>query len=335
MRKQTVIGTLALGTAVVFGSIAYATHHEPKSPPNTPPVPGAVTNFNAEQTAQIETIIENYLLNHPEILIKVSQKLRYKQAEMMLEQAVTSINNNKAALVNDKAPILGNADGAVSVVEFFDYQCGHCKRVSPVLDELVKNNNDVRLVLKVFPIFGESSMYAAKAAIAAQKQGKFKAMHKALLQSQGRLNKSTILKIAESAGLDATQLQKDMDAPDVAAEIQANTELANKLGLRGTPAFIITTTDVESKTKPGFIPGAPSLAKLESEVNQQLLKPNLPEKAQPAPGKPVITEPVEAEPRPAAEPNQPNEEEQPNPKTQPTPPTAVPPASPAPGQAPL
>ena len=124
------------------------------------------------QTQEIQVVIKNYLLNNPEILVEVSQKLQAKQNQEMQAQASTFIKQNAAQLLNEKIAVAGAQNPNVTVVEFFDYNCGHCIKMSPVLSELMKNNPQVKVVYRELPIFGEKSINASKAALAAGMQGK-------------------------------------------------------------------------------------------------------------------------------------------------------------------
>jgi len=138
-------------------------------------------------------------------------------------------------------PVLGNPQGDVAVIEFFDYQCAYCKAAEPRLHKLIMDDPRVKLVVKDFPILGPESVVAAKAALASVKQGKHAAFHTAMMAHRGQLKNDTIFKIAAAVGLDIAKLRQDMDAPDVADQIIANFNLARALRLVVTPAFIVNT----------------------------------------------------------------------------------------------
>lgn len=230
----------------------------------------AVETMSDVQKKKIETIVHDYLVSHPEVLLEASQALQQKQQQSMQEQAKTAIEKNADDIFSGNMAVAGNPDGNVTLVEFFDYQCGHCKKMSPVINKLVKENANLRVIYKEFPIFGDSSDLASRAALAASMQGKYKEMHEALIKLDKRLNKDLILKAAKSAGLDMAKLKKDMDSQKVKEELKENRELAEKLHLMGTPAFIIASTP-SGKYKKGsetaFIPGAAS-----QESLQELIK---------------------------------------------------------------
>ena len=150
------------------------------------------------------------------------------------------IATRSTALLNDPlTPIIGTPQADVAVIEFFDYACPYCKAVEPQLEKLLKDDKNVKLVVKEFPILTPESLVAAKAALASVKQGKYGPFHQAMMNFRGRLLTSTIFEIAKDVGLDVDRLRKDMLAPEVTDEIIANFNLARGLRIFETPAFII------------------------------------------------------------------------------------------------
>lgn len=142
-------------------------------------------------------------------------------------------------LEDPDAPTIGAADGDITVYEFFDYRCPYCKRVAGDVMKLVDEDPGIRVVFREFPILGEDSVAAAKAALAAHKQGKYVAMHEVLMGHRGDFALDTLAELAVRAGIDADLMIKDMSSPDIAAHIQRTDDLAALLGIRGTPGFII------------------------------------------------------------------------------------------------
>jgi protein-disulfide isomerase len=214
--------------------------------------------FSGDQKQQIEQIVHDYLVTKPEVLIEASKALQQKQMAEVSNKAKDGIAKNAASLFNaSQSPKLGNADGDVTIVEFLDYQCGHCKTMSPVIAELIKADPKIQVVIRGLPIFGESSKAATKAVIAATKQGtdKFIKLHDGLLTSTSPLNEKNIFAIAKKAGLDAAKLKKDMASKEVEDQITENFRLAREIGLMGTPAFILGN---RSFSKTEFVPGASS-----------------------------------------------------------------------------
>ena len=203
----------------------------------------------ALQEKQVVDIVHNYLTKNPEILVEMTTELDKRQAADQAEKQQKLISDNANAIFRSPlAFVAGNPDGDVSVVEFFDYNCGYCKRALPDVVKLVDNDSKVRVVLKELPIFGEDSEAAAKAALAAHKQGKYFEMHQKLFTEPGKADKEKALRIAGELGLDPAQLEKDMADPEVQRSLDEAKELAQKLGLQGTPLYLIGDR---------VIPGAP------------------------------------------------------------------------------
>lgn len=228
-------------------------------------------NFTAKQQAQIQQIVHDYLVNKPQVLIEASQSLQKQQMAELEKNAKQAISSNFSRVVSDPTSlVLGNKNGKVTLVEFLDYQCGHCKAMSPVVENVLKSNPNLRIVVKEFPIFGAGSEFAAGAAIAASKQGidKATAFHSALFNAKSQLNPDSVMQIAKSVGLDTTKLQNDMKDPAIAKQLQDNLDLAQTLGLVGTPAFIITPTQAFNAAELGFIPGATNEATLQNFINK-------------------------------------------------------------------
>lgn len=229
------------------------------------------SDFNAQQQQAIKTIVHDYLVQNPEVLVEVSNVLQKKQMAAMQTKATEIILENKDGLfANSSDPVVGNIDGNVTLIEFFDYQCPHCVDMEPILQSLLKTNKNLRIVYKEFPIFGEVSNFASKAALAANKQGKYAAFHSALMNANKRLDQNIILGIAKDVGLDVTQLQNDMKDEQLDTLLRNNRTMAQKLQLMGTPAFIIGPTDTKmiGISNLSFIPGQVT----EQELQQSLHK---------------------------------------------------------------
>jgi protein-disulfide isomerase len=231
----------------------------------------ANTPMTEEQKQEIQKVVHEYLINNPEVLMEVSQALQMKQQKTMQEQAQSSIQKKADKLFTDNMTIVGNPSGNVTLVEFFDYQCIHCKKMAPVISELIKKDSNLRVVYKEFPIFGESSDKASRAALAASMQGKYLAMHDALINQDKKLNDQMIDDAARSIGLDMNKFKADMNSQAVTEALDANRQLAEDLHLMGTPAFIVAATPkgkYKDGTKPAFIPGAASAATLQDLIKK-------------------------------------------------------------------
>jgi protein-disulfide isomerase len=208
--------------------------------------------FNDGQRQEMESIIKDYLLSHPEILQEMSQILEQKQKQAEDEQRKDGLVKNADQIFRDKADfVAGNPDGKVTMVEFFDYNCGWCKKGFPEVMSLLDTDKDLKFVLKEFPIFGEDSEYAAKAAIASGKQGKYWDLHTAMFSHGGKITKESVDEIAAGIGLNMNQLKKDMKDPALTEILERNRALAQSLAINGTPAFII-----DDKLVPGYLPKA-------------------------------------------------------------------------------
>lgn len=237
----------------------------------TAPAVMAADAMNAQQKKAIETIVHDYLVSNPEVLIEASQALQKKQQNTMQAQAQSAIIENAQTLFAGNSTTVGNPKGDVTVVEFFDYQCIHCKKMAPVMSELVDNNKNLRVVYVEFPIFGKSSEIASRAALAAAMQNKYTPFQKALLKQDKKLTKGSILKIAKSVGLDMKQLEKDMQSDNISKILQDNRKLAEAMRLMGTPAFVIASTPngkFKEGSDPTFIPGAASKESLKELIKK-------------------------------------------------------------------
>jgi protein-disulfide isomerase len=198
--------------------------------------------------AALGKAIREYLMANPEVLVEAMQEYERKQDSQRDAQAEKAIQQNRKELVSDpESPFDGNPGGDVVIVEFNDYQCPYCKRAHAAVKSVVAADKKVKLVLKDLPILGEASKVAAFAALASVKQGKHMAFHNALMEFNGKLDNDRIFEIAATAGLDVARLKADMEDPNIRKIIERNMALAQALGVRGTPAFVIGNQ---------FVPGA-------------------------------------------------------------------------------
>ncbi|MHA1517050.1 MAG: DsbA family protein [Alphaproteobacteria bacterium] len=238
MTPKTGLAT-ALVAAVVAAIVSAATLVIVwRTAPGVVDAPGAAGA--AMNQKQIIEVVRNYLTENPEILVEMTTELDKRQQEQQNAQQKKAISDNADALFrSDKAYAAGNPDGDVTVVEFFDYNCGFCRRAMPDLLKLVDNDDKVKVVFKELPIFGQESEDAARGALAAAKQGKYVEMHQKLLSEPGKANKDKVLRVANEIGLDVPQLEKDMESDNVQAALDEARDLAQALGLQGTPLYLI------------------------------------------------------------------------------------------------
>lgn len=208
------------------------------------PVTTHAQNTGAQpDKAAVEKIVRDYILENPEIVAEAIRLLQQKKklAETAADRQLLAAN--RAELISDPtSPVGGNANGDVTVVEFFDYRCGVCKRIHPIVDQLVKSDPNIRRVYKEWPILGPNSVLAARAAIASRKQGKYLSFHKVMMEANSAFGESAIMAMAESVGIDTAKLRRDMRATETDAIIRKNYALAEKLKLNGTPSFVIGDT---------------------------------------------------------------------------------------------
>ncbi|HLC09112.1 MAG TPA: DsbA family protein [Methyloceanibacter sp.] len=187
-----------------------------------------------------EQRIRQYLLDNPEVIIESLKQYETRRRAAELGEVATMVQDRAQEIFNDPgSPVGGNPEGDVTLVEFFDYNCPYCRQAAPRMIEAEANDPDLRIVYKEFPILGPDSMFAAIAALAAQKQGKYVTFHKALMQADGAANESKVFEIAAAVGLDTERLQKDMADPAIQGLIDRNLRLAFDLRITGTPGFVV------------------------------------------------------------------------------------------------
>ena len=190
----------------------------------------------------VDQMIDQYIRAHPEVIEQSLQALEAKREAEEKARVKQAISTRQNELLNDpSSPTSGNPNVDVTVVEFFDYRCGYCKRAAGAVTQLQKEDPRVRIVYKDLPILGEASELAAKAALASRAQGKHQAFHEALLASKAEMTKEEVLHIAGEVGLDTKRLEADMANPEWQTVIDRNRALAKDLGISGTPGFIVGT----------------------------------------------------------------------------------------------
>jgi protein-disulfide isomerase len=216
--------------------------------------------FAPEQRRAIESIVHDYLMQHPDLLIETLQSAEAKAKSDAGEAAKRALSTRRSEIFDDpQTPIGGNPRGDVTLVEFFDYRCPYCKQVQPSLEKLVGKDGNLRIAYKEFPILGPVSVTAARAALAARGQGKYVAFHDAMMAASGTITEDTVYNVAGSVGLDVARLKRDMASPEISTMLKANLALANALDVSGTPTFVIGDQ---------LVPSAIDLASLEKLVAQ-------------------------------------------------------------------
>lgn len=189
---------------------------------------------------QIKELVYEAIRENPGIVMEAVAILERSQQQAQENAVAKVLNEERDRLEQDpNAIILGNPDGDVTVVEFFDYNCPYCRRVMPEVDALVAQDPNVRLVYREWPILGEGSDFAARAALASRNQGLYEEFHVAMMSMDERAEEASVLRIAREVGLDVDLLVHDMDAPEVDEHIATSMELTRALGFSGTPSFVI------------------------------------------------------------------------------------------------
>lgn len=234
---------LGLGLAVsqVFAAekdaVAKAAEAEVSVAPAAAPAAVASTATANLTTADIQKIVKDYIMENPTVIMDSVDQYQQKS---MRDKAAEGIKNNTDSLFkDDKAPFLGNKDGDITIVEFFDFNCGYCKKVLPELQEVVKSDPNLKVVFRDYPILSDSSKTASKWALAAHKQDKYFPFHAALMDHKGPITDDVLVKVAGDVGLDIAKAKTDIGGTEILIQLEKNNQLATQVGVRGTPAFVI------------------------------------------------------------------------------------------------
>ncbi len=204
--------------------------------------------------------VRDYILANPEVVMQALQSLDARQREAEAKEAKAALAAKADEIFRDPAsPVGGNAQGNVTMAEFFDYNCPYCRQVAPIMAQAAAEDPQLRIVYKEFPILGPDSVFAAKAALAAHMQGKYAEFHKALYDAKTRVNETIVLRIAGQVGLDVSRLKTDMQLPNIQAAIDRNVALAQALKINGTPGFVVGDQ---------IFPGATDLATMKKLIEQ-------------------------------------------------------------------
>jgi protein-disulfide isomerase len=189
---------------------------------------------------EFEQRVRNYLLAHPEVVGDALKRLEAKQGEQEAADAKAALKAHTAEVFQDPdSPVSGNPNGDVTLVEFFDYNCPYCRAMAPLMTQAEAADPQLRIVYKEFPILGAGSVFAAKAALAANKQGKYVALHLALYQVRGQVDEAKVLEAAGTIGLDVDRMKADMQDAAIEGILEKNGKLAEALQITGTPGFVV------------------------------------------------------------------------------------------------
>ncbi len=194
------------------------------------------------QKRAVEGVLRDYLMNNPELIVEALQAMEARQEEVQKAHRRAAVEALGDMLTgNPDSPVIGNPDGDVTVVEFSDYNCGYCKQVLPEALAVLKADGNIRYVLKELPVLGRSSVTAARAALAVWSldPAKYLDVHAALMGLRGGLDDQRVMKTLGDLGLDADEVEAAMRSEVVDRELSRNRQMAEMLGIRGTPAFLI------------------------------------------------------------------------------------------------
>jgi protein-disulfide isomerase len=227
------------------------------------PVASQADEFPQPQRGEIERVVHDYLVNHPEVLQEAMTELEKRQTAAEEEKHKTAVKQYSQALFSSpRQVVLGNPNGSITFVEFFDYNCGYCKHAMSDMLTLLKDDPKLKIVLKEFPVLGPGSVEAANVAVAVRMQDKtgqkYLEFHKELLGGRGAADKARALAVAKNVGMDMNRLEKDLNSPEVKATMEENFKLAEALGLNGTPSYVIGDN---------VVVGAIGLQGLEAKIN--------------------------------------------------------------------
>jgi protein-disulfide isomerase len=220
-------------------------------------------NMSAPQRTEIESIIKDYLIAHPEVLQEALGELEKRQTAAEAAKHQAAVKDNAETLFNsNRQVVLGNPQGDITLVEFFDYNCGFCKRAMVDMLDLLKNDPKLKVVLKEFPVLGEGSVQAAQVAVAVRMQDKtgkkYLDFHQKLLGGRGQADRAHAVAVAKEVGLDMARLEKDMASDEIKASLEESFKLADALGLSGTPSYVVGSD---------ILVGAVGLPALKEKVN--------------------------------------------------------------------
>ena len=209
------------------------------------PIAAPAQSFTPQQRGEIETIVREYLLGNPQLLQEIMTEMEKRQAQVDAERHRTAVQEHTTLIFNSPRQVtIGNPQGDVTFVEFFDYNCGYCKRALTDMLDLMKDDSKLKVVLKEFPVLGDGSTQAAQVAVAVRMQDrtggkKYLEFHRKLLDGRGPADKARAMAVAKEIGLDMARLDKDMASEEVKTTLAENFKIAEAIGLNGTPSYII------------------------------------------------------------------------------------------------
>ena len=203
-------------------------------------LPGRVSAAETVDQAAIEQIVRDYLLKNPEVIRDALAELDRREKAAAVAQQRDAIAAQHAALTSGaEKTVVGNPDGDVTLVEFFDYNCGFCKRAHSDMKDLLASDPNLRVVYKEWPFLSKESLDAAKVSLAVARQGRYEEFHNALLLGRGTADEARAMEIAEAMGYDMDRIKAEKETPEILSILETNMKLADSIGVTGTPAYVV------------------------------------------------------------------------------------------------
>ncbi|OIN85212.1 MAG: hypothetical protein AUJ12_10120 [Alphaproteobacteria bacterium CG1_02_46_17] len=233
--KKLMGSAAILAVMVGFCGVGSMAHAQSQTPASSSDLP-----FTESQRGAMEDFVRNFILDNPEVLIESVNRMHEKEQQQKEKEAKGALDEHRQYLYEDKAvPEIGNPKGDITIIEFFDYNCGYCKRAYDVVNKTAENDKNIKIRLIEFPILSPQSETASKWALSASKQGKYWEFHQELMSSPAPKTEENLAEMGKKLGLDVEKLKKDAEGEDIAKELEKNKEVARAMGLSGTPAFIV------------------------------------------------------------------------------------------------
>jgi protein-disulfide isomerase len=244
MNKPYVFGVVAGLASLGMLGLGYAvgTNELNRSAAAAPAVEATQAPAAQLDTVAVEQIVREYLLTNPEVLIEMQTSLETKHREQQRVAQLSAIQQSAGEIFNASYDgVVGNAEGNVAVVEFFDYNCGYCKRALADMDAMVAADPELRFVMKEFPILGPDSQKAHVVSMAFRgiMPDKYEEFHRQLMGAAGTADEASAIEVALSLGADEAALRKEMENPAIMQAFEKTYELASKLSITGTPSYVV------------------------------------------------------------------------------------------------
>lgn len=233
----------------------------------------AADTFTPAQEEAIGKLVDKYVMEHPDLLQRAYEKYQQQQTAKADEAAKKVASSLKDRIKSDELiPVIGNKNGDVLIVEFFDYNCGYCKKALPAVQQVIKEDDKVGVAFVEFPILSPASTDAASYALAASKQGKYWEYHQALMELQEPKTVETLKKVGEKLGLDVAKLETDAKSDAIKKELDDHKKLGTEAGITGTPAFFVNDQISRGYLEPAAMKAAIAQARAAAGTPKSVVK---------------------------------------------------------------